>query len=397
MNDQHQPTSPRRRAFRALAIGGLMVTGVGIAAATVPACGPTSHDASEHASTSELQHALDEVVTAGAPGAIVLVRDEEGTRTLTSGSSDLGLGTPMAAPMTTRIGGLTKSFTATVVLQLVGEGKLGLDDSVERWLPGTVPNGGAISVRRLLDHTSGLYDYANDPAILAPYQEGDLSQAFDLRRGVEVAVAHGPQFEPGAQLGYSNTNTLLLGMIVERITGRPIASEIGERVIDRLGLRHTTFATAATSPPLVHGYLRADDAPLDVTALSPTLLGAAGAIVSNAEDVAHFYRALLDGELLGRAELAEMKTIDPAATGGTADAGALGGGWGLGLLREDFPCGEAWGHDGENPGYMTAAWSSDDGARQVVAIVNTSGDHDDPVSGAMRAVLALGFCGSTTA
>ena len=90
--------------------------------------------------------------------------------------------------------------------------------------------------------------------------------------------------------------------------------------------------------------------------------------------------------------LAAMQTIDPVATGGVPDAGILGGGWGLGLLRERFPCGVAWGHDAENPGYMTAAWSSENGRRQVVVVVNSNLDHDEPVSRAMRELLTTAYC-----
>jgi D-alanyl-D-alanine carboxypeptidase len=90
-----------------------------------------------------------------------------------------------------------------------------------------------------------------------------------------------------------------------------------------------------------------------------------------------------------------MKTIDPVATGGIPDAGILGGGWGLGLLRETFPCGDAWGHDTEIPGYMTATWNSEDGDRQVVVIVNSFFEHDEPVSQAMRTLLTLAYCGTS--
>ena len=141
----------------------------------------------------------------------------------------------------------------------------------------------------------------------------------------------------------------------------------------------------------MHGYLFLDDGPYDVTPW--TMVGAAGAIVTNADDLSRFYRALLQGRLLPHKLLKEMQTIDPVATGGVPDAGILGGGWGLGLLKETFPCGQAWGHDSENPGYMTASWSSKDGKRQVVVMVNTNGGHDEPVPSAMRDVLTTAYCG----
>jgi D-alanyl-D-alanine carboxypeptidase len=295
----------------------------------------------------------------------------------------------------TRIGGLTKSFTATVVLQLAGEKKLALGDTVEKWLPGVISNGSAISIRQLLNHTSGIYNYSADESVLAPYLQGNLTQVFDPLTGVQVAAAHGPVFAPGTQLLYSNTNSLLLAMIVEKATGKSFASELRTRIFKPLALRNTSYATSSEiAGTHTHGYIRLEDGPYDVTAWSPTLFGASGAILSNASDVARFYRALLQGRLLSPKLLKAMQTIDPVATGGIPDAGSLGGGWGLGLLREKFPCGMAWGHDSETPGYMTAAWNSKDGNRQVFVVVNDHFfEHDQPSAVAMRKVLATAYCG----
>jgi D-alanyl-D-alanine carboxypeptidase len=193
---------------------------------------------------------------------------------------------------------------------------------------------------------------------------------------------------------YSNTNYLLLAMIAETITGRSIGTPLRNRIFTPLGLGHTSYPTSSQIlGPHVHGYLAEESPPLDITAFSPTVSAASGAILSNSEDLARFYRALLRGRLLTPHMLNEMRTIDPVATGEVPDAGILGGGWGLGLLREDFPCGQAWGHDAETLGYMTAAWSNDSATRQVVVIVNSSFDHDAPVSQAMRHVLQTAYCG----
>jgi len=346
------------------------------------------------AQTAKLQNPLDHVVAAGAPGAVVLVRDGDRTTRLSSGLGNLAPQTPMHVADRSRIGGVTKSFTATVVLQLVGERKLKLGDTVEDWLPGVISNGDAISIRQLLNHTSGIYDYAGDPAVLAPYMQGDLTYVFDPLIGVKIAADHGPLFAPGSQLSYSNTNYILLSMIVRAATGNTIASELQSRLFEPLGLRHTSFPTLSEIHGWhTHGYLPLEDGPYDVTAWSPSGFGAAGAILTNADDLARFYRALLRGRLIPARLLKAMQTIDPVATGGLPDSGILGGGWGLGLLREQFPCGTAWGHDAENPGYMTAAWSRGDGARQVVVVVNSNFDHDAPVSRAMRNVLVTAYCG----
>ena len=344
--------------------------------------------------TAKLQHTLDKVVAAGAPGAAVLVRTGHRTTRLSSGVGNLAPRTPMRVQDRYRIGGLTKSFTATVVLQLVDESKLALDQTVEYWLPGVISNGDAISIRQLLNHTSGIYDYAGDPAYLTPYVQGDLTYVFDPLTGVEIAADHGPLFAPGSQLSYSNTNSILLAMIVKAATGNTIASELQSRLFEPLGLRNTSFPTSSEiAGRHTHGYWLLEDGPYDMTAWSPSGLGAAGAILSNTNDVARFYRALLHGRVLPARLLKAMQTIDPVATGGVPDSGILGGGWGLGLLRETFACRDAWGHDSEAPGYMTAAWSSKHAHRQVVVVVNTNDAHDEPVSRAMRDVLATAYCG----
>jgi D-alanyl-D-alanine carboxypeptidase len=377
------------------------LAGLAVVASAAPASAspgsPNRAGKDRHRSTARLQRALDDVVAAGAPGAVLLVRVGDRTIRLTSGQSNLAPETPMRANLRTRIGGVTKSFTATVVLQLVTEGKLALDNTVEQWLPGAISNGSEITIRQLLNHTSGVFNYTSDPTILAPYIEGDFTRIFDPLHGVEVAAQYGPQFAPGTAFDYSNTNYLLLAMIVEAVTGHGIASELHKRIIRPLGLHHTSYPTSSEIVgPHIHGYVQSDATQwLDVTPFSPTLYGASGAILSNADDVARFYRALLRGRLLGPDELVAMQTIDPVATGGVPDAGILGGGWGLGLLRETFPCGEAWGHDSETPGYMTAAWNSNDGARQVVVIVNSHFGHDEPVSQAMRDLLVTAYCGQS--
>ena len=362
-----------------------------VASAGAPAQGPPS-------ALPAVQQALDEVVAAGAPGAMALVRDGNRTIRLSSGFGNLAPRTPMRAGDRFRIGGLTKTFTATVVLQLVGEGKVALSDTVERWVPGAISNGEAISVRQLLNHTSGIFDYINDPRVLTPYVEdlpGTLTLVFDPGEGVRIAAEHGPLFAPGSALAYSNTNYLLLAMIVEEATGNSFGSELRERIFEPLGLRHTAYPTSSRiNGSYVHGYFLLGEPPLyDITPLSPTVIGAAGGILSSAEDLARFYRALLQGQLLGPGLLSAMQTIDPVATGGIPDSGFPGGGWGLGLLSENFPCArEAWGHDSEIPGYVTAAWNSKDGNRQVVAVVNRTLDPDEPATRALRGVLAAAYC-----
>jgi D-alanyl-D-alanine carboxypeptidase len=386
----------RRSSRRRTVVAGFI--GLAVVAAATPAWASSEHDRHDRLpSSAALQQALDDVVAAGSPGAIVLVRDGNHTVRLASGQSNISPETAMSPKLPTRIGGVTKSYVASVILQLATEGKLTVDDKLDKWLPGVISNGSEITIRQLMNHTSGIYNFSADPSVLAPYEQGDLTHIFDPLDGVAIAAAHGPNFAPGSAFEYSNTNYLLLAMIIEEVTGNAFPSELNDRIFRPLRLGDTSYPTSSViRGHHVHGYLFVGaPTPMDVTDFSPTVMGASGAILSNADDVADFYRAVLEGRLFGAAELTAMKTIDPVATGGIPDAGILGGAWGLGLIRDTFPCGDAWGHDAENPGYMTATWNSEDGDRQVVVLVNSNFDHDAPVSEAMRALLTLGYCGTS--
>ena len=309
----------------------------------------------------ELQHALDDLVAAGVPGAVLLVRDGDRTIRLTSGYGNLKPRTPVRATDRFRVGSITKAFVATVVLQLVAEKKLRLTDTVERWLPGVVPNGKRITVRQLLNHTSGLFDYAGDREWLeAAYR--DPLKRWAPREIVGVATAHKPHFAPGAGWSYSNTNYFVVGLIVEAATGRTLESELRRRIFAPLRLRATSLDTVPRiAGPHAHGYFVR---PLeDVTVGSPSYVWAAGALVSTADDVARFFRALLGGRLLRPDLLRAMETT----VGNTREFS-----YGLGLQKVPTPCGVSWGHSGGSPGYSVDAFNNKSGTRQVVVFVNAT-------------------------
>jgi D-alanyl-D-alanine carboxypeptidase len=188
-----------------------------------------------------LQQAADELVAAGVPGVVVLVRDGHRTTRIASGYGNLAKQTPIRVTDKFRVASLTKTFVATVVLQLVGERTLALDDTVERWLPGVFPDGDAIMIRQLLNHTSGIYDAQNDPAILAPYFAGDLTHFTPPLELVQVAAAHELLFPPGSNWSYSNANYFVVGLIIEAATGNPLGSELRRRIFRPLDLttRHS--------------------------------------------------------------------------------------------------------------------------------------------------------------
>src|SRR4051794_17776614 len=274
--------------------------------------------ARQPSATTKLQRSLNRLVAAGAPGAVALVRQHGRTTRLAAGYADTRTKTRMRPADRFRVGSVTKTFVATVILQLAGEGRLSLDDSVERWLPGEVPNGGAITVRQLLTMTSGVFDYLNDGDDTVLRREiADSDTRFTPNDLVAIATAHAPRFAPGTSWSYSNTGYILLGQIAEKAAGRPIADSLRDRVFTPAGLRATSFETRARiAGPHAHGYdtLRGDSL-RDVSVIDQTWAWTAGAIVSNADDIARFYRALLHGRLLRPDLLATMETTVPMGGG----------------------------------------------------------------------------------
>jgi len=335
---------------------------------------------------AKIQDALTQMVEEGAPGAVVAFRDGSRTLRLAGGFADTARKRPMSVDDRFRIGSVTKSFVAVVVLQLVGEGKLSLDDTVERWLPGLVPNGDKITVRQLLDHTSGLYNYTDDKRLLAPYLRGNLTYAWSPKRLVGLATDHPPRFAPGTSWSYSNTNYIVLGLIVQAVTGNTLGHELRRRIIDHLGLRQTSFDTQARiRGPHAHGYtIVGGPKARDVSVVSPTWAWAAGAMVSTADDLLRFYRALLRGRLLEPDLLRQMETTVDTGSGIVRD--------GLGLFRTRLRCSLAWGHNGDFPGYLTNVLNSRDGRRQLVVLVN-----DDTLPAladqSLQQLLFSGYCG----
>jgi D-alanyl-D-alanine carboxypeptidase len=316
-----------------------------------------------------LQSDLDALVSGGAPGAILLVRGQDGTKRLTAGVAEIATGRPMHAGDRYRIASLAKTYVSTVVLQLVGERKLRLRDSVEKWLPGLVPNGENIRIRDLLGHTSGLFDFEDDPRLVEPYLSGDLSYYWSPLERLALATSHEPLYPPGETTTstYSNTNYTILGLIIEAATGKSLESRLRRRIFEPLDLDATTNPDRETTIEgrHAHGYFLLGPPPLvDVTEFSPSITGAGGAIVSTVSDVARFYRALLQGRLLRPGLLRAMKTMSLPADSDIPSR------YGLGLAKYPTPCSNAWGHSGSFPGYWNYTFSSRDGKRQVVLMVN---------------------------
>ncbi|MVO85279.1 serine hydrolase [Streptomyces sp. p1417] len=388
-------TEHKRRA-----LGGALTLAVvvGLTAAAPHGGDPASRDVAaetargaDHARLRALVHRLTTVD--GGPGALLEVRGGRATTVLTGGVADVRTQAPVRPGSRFRIGSMTKPFVATVLLQLVGEGRVALDAPVERYLPGVVRghgnDGRKITVRQLLQHTSGL------PDILDHLRPGDVLKDplahHDLRDLVDIALAHPPTFEPGTGWRYSNTGYLLLGMVIEKITGHAYGTEIRRRVIAPLGLRDTYVPGDSARIPGPHprGYARTGkDAPLvDVTAINPTVAGPAGSMISSGTDVNRFLDALVRGRLLRPAQQREMTRTRPT---GNSDGRA----YGLGLESRPLPCGgRYWGHTGDMLGYETAAGTTADGRRQATVMVNVDPGGSDAQSDDMKAAVRTALCG----
>lgn len=312
---------------------------------------------------SELGTLLDRVVAAGAPGVFVVVREDGKVRSEARGFGDLSRSRRMRADERFRIGSITKTFVAALVLRLAEDGKLRLDDPVERWLPGLIPGGGAITVRHLLSHTAGLFDYVEDARVLR-----DPERRWRPRELISIAIAHPPERSPpGRSFAYSSTNYLVLGLIAEKAGGAPLGRQLRERLFVPLGLRRTSFVPGEIRGRHVHGHRPPSHqgivtgAPVDTSEEPAWWTWAAGGIVSTADDVQRFFAALLRGGVLGQALLREMETLVPA--------GRLR--YGLGIATFPTPCGPAWGHTGNVQGTIAVVWNTRDASRQLVLVVNT--------------------------
>jgi D-alanyl-D-alanine carboxypeptidase len=376
MNNTDRGFVPARAVALAVAAG-IVLAPLGLTAGTAGANVPSSTVPSSASvePAAALDRALQHLVDSGATAVVAVLDstvvddgDDRAARVL--GAARLDPYRAAQASDATRVGSITKTFVSTAVLQLVAAGRIGLDEPIGRRLPGVVPNGKAITVRMLLQHTSGLFNYTEDEAFL-PDVIAHPYRAVTPRQVLAVAFAHPPNFAPGAAWSYSNTNYVVLGLLLEKVTGQPVQTVLDRQIIAPLGLRNTYLALDGRwRGPHLHGYappgLVGNPDYVDLSRWNPSWGGAAGAMVSNPTDLARFYRALMSGRLLPTAQLRQL-----TATVGTGIPGLR---YGLGLFSLDTACGRVWGHDGGIPGYLTQAFTDRTGTRSAVLELPTEPD-----------------------
>jgi D-alanyl-D-alanine carboxypeptidase len=330
----------------------------------------TAGGGGEQASEDALNEALEKSFQeSGAPGVVAAVQTPESTWVGTLGVADLSSEEPMAANVHQRIGSVTKTFTISLLLQAAAEGILSLDDTIDQYVDG-VPNGDSITLRQMANMTSGIASYTFNEQ----WQDEFFSDPERIWRPeelVQFGIEDSPAFDPGTEFQYSNTNTVLLGIVLQQVTGKPIGDLYREGIIEPLGLRETSFPNAADPSlpdPHAQGYTlqgQDDGEPANATDWNPSWGWTAGAMISTVDDLLVYGRALGTGEgLLPPEQQAERldSFLSDDLPPNSADRA-----YGLGLGRE-----YGWlGHTGELPGFNTAVYYHPGLDATVVVEVNS--------------------------
>ena len=352
--------------------------------------GPAHAAAAPAPDMAGLRGVLKAAQQQGAPGAMARIDDKGTVRQVAVGVADRSTKRALATADRFRIGSVTKVFSAVVLLQLVDEHRLRLDAPVNQYLPKLLPDD-RITVRHVLSHRSGLYDYSNDMfASSVSGFEAVRTKVFTYRQLVARSLRHPRTTKPGGPYRYSNTNFVVAGMLVEKLTGHAVATEYQKRIIKPLKLNDTVYVHPDTVIPGRHtrGYLTTGKASapyVDATRQTVSWAQSAGAMISSAKDLDTFLSALMRGRLMSAAQLAQMQKWVPA---GTSQA------YGLGLRRRTLSCGvSVYGHTGAVQGYYSYAFTTKDGRRSLAAVSNAS--NSSRVHNTMLRTLESAFCGTS--
>ncbi|ATI52600.1 serine hydrolase domain-containing protein [Bacillus tropicus] len=309
----------------------------------------SSLQTSAQSDRNSVKKAIRDALQLGYPGILAQISKGGKTWSYTAGVADLTTKKPMKADFRFRIGSVTKTFIATVLLQLSGENRLNLDDSIEKWLPGVIQgngyDGNQITIRQILNHTSGIAEYMNSK----DFDIMDTKKSYTAEEFVKMGISLPPDFAPGKGWSYSNTGYVLMGILIEKVTGNSYAEEVENRIIEPLDLSNTFLpGNSSVIPGTKHarGYIQLDGASelKDVTYINPG--SSDGDIISTADDLNKFFSYLLSGKLLKEQQLNQMLTTVPTDREGA--------GYGLGIVEFKLPNGvSVWGHRGSVLGFST--------------------------------------------
>lgn len=335
----------------------------------------TTDKVMDSAITGQLDSIIDAAVNStGIPGAMVGIWGPDGNYVKVAGVADTATKAPMETDFYHRIGSVTKTFTVTALLQLVDEGKIGLDDPISQYVDG-VMEGDAISLRHLAGMRSGLVDYTTSEQFVMEYLS-DPRRAFTPEELVGYVKDLPLQLRPGTTVDYSNTNTILLGMVIEKVSGSKLSDVIDTKITTPLGMEHTSFPTTNAFPtPHAQGYTNQtlDESVTAATDWNPSWGGAAGAMISSLDDMRIWVPALAKGDLLtDDTQKQRLQTVN-------LSEGDDSSGYGLGL----FNSGGWIGHNGSLPGYKTVSVYLPEKDTTLVVFINTDIDGETDLTSAL--------------
>lgn len=350
---------------------------------------------------AQLQTALDRIVSepGGPPAVSVLIQRGAKREYFGRGFADIARGRRPRPQLPMRIASVAKAFSGAVALKLVAQGKLKLDDTIGKWLPGLMPRANRVTLRQALNHTGGLPDYIRDPGFLRVFLR-DPTRAMTPRQLISFVRNKPLRHRPGTKYEYSDTDNIIVALMAEAATGKRYERLLRELVTDPLKLRSTTLPRSlAIKEPFLHGYEvpnpeasegegGEDAEPEDVSRMiNPTLAGASGGIVSSVLDLNRFFRAYVGGRLFRYQRFRPGGESSPPGPGNNSA--------GLGLFRYRTRCGTVYGHTGSFPGYRMFAAASRDGTRSVVFAVNAQivpGQGSQHISNLIRQAQTFAVC-----
>ena len=356
-------------------LGGLLVAAPATGAVSGVPSGAASHGGDEGA----LRRQLDQLVgtAGGPPGVIVVLRRGEQTRVLRAGVADLTTRRPLEPNDHMRIASTAKAFSGAVALRLVEQRVLGLDDTIGRRLPRLPRAWRSVTLRQLLNHTSGLPDYSEDPEFLELLQE-DPRRTFDPRRLLNFVADEPLRFRPGSRYRYSNSDNIAVALMAEAATHRPYETLLRRIVYRPLGLRDTSLPLGYELPePYLHGYdVQPPTPPEDISeVLSASGVWASGGIVSTPSDLTRFIRGYAAGDLTSMTVLREQRRW---IAGASEPAGPGRNAAGLGIFRYTTRCGVVLGHTGNFPGYTQLIAATPDGRNSITFSLTTQVNRTNP-------------------